>query len=58
MNIPFSPPDITENEIDEVINDLYFHFKDMQITSYNELHNLLSKESLINTLKEIGKAKY
>lgn len=47
-----------ENDIDEVINYLYFHFKDYEINSYNELHNLLSKESLINILKDIGKNKY
>ena len=49
---------IAENELDEVINDLYFHIKDYEINSYNELHNLLSKESLISILKEIGKRKY
>ena len=49
---------IAQNELDEVINDLYFYFKDYEINSYDELHKLLSKESLINILKEIGKRKY
>lgn len=49
---------IAENDIDEVINDLYFYFKDYEINSYNELNKLLSKESLIKILKEIGKIKY
>lgn len=49
---------IAENALDEVINDLYFYLKDYEINSYDELHNLLSKESLINILKEIGKRKY
>ena len=49
---------IAENDLDEVINDLYFYLKDYEINSYDELHNLLSKESLINILKEIGKRKY
>jgi len=49
---------IAKNDLDEVINDLYFYFKDCEINSYDELHNLLSKESLINILKEIGKNKY
>ncbi len=49
---------IKENDIDEVINDLYFHLKNCEINSYEKLHKLLSKESLINILKEIGKNKY
>lgn len=49
---------IKETDIDEVINDLYFHLKNLQINSYQELHNLLSKESLINILKELGENKY
>lgn len=49
---------IKENDIDEVINDLYFHLKNYEINSYDELHNLLSKESLINILKQLSKNKY
>ena len=41
-----------------VKNDLYFYFKDLEINSYEELHNLLSKESLINILEDLGKKKY
>ena len=48
---------IAKNDIDEVINDMYFHFKDLTINSYEELHNLLSKQSIINILKEIAKKK-
>lgn len=47
-----------ENDLDEVINDMYFHFEDYSINSYDQLHKLLSKESLIKILKEIGKNKY
>lgn len=49
---------IKENDLDEVINDLYSYFKDYNINSYEQLHSLLSKESLIEILKEIGKNKY
>ena len=49
---------IEKNDLDKVINDFYFHFKNIEINSYNQLHNLLSKESLINTLKEIGNKNY
>lgn len=49
---------VSENELDEVINDLYFYFKDLEINSYEELHKLLSKESLINILENLGKKKY
>ena len=49
---------IKENDLDEVINDLYYHFKDYEINSYDDLHNLLSKKSLINVLKDIAKKKY
>ena len=37
---------------------IYFYFKDYEINSYDELHNLLSKENLINCLKNISKNKY
>ena len=49
---------VSENELDDVINDLYFYFKDLEINSYEELHNLLSKDSLINILEDLGKKKY
>lgn len=49
---------IVQNNIDQVINDLYFHFKDYEINSYDRIHNLLSKESLIKILKEIANKKY
>ena len=49
---------IAKNDLDKVINDLYFHYKNYEINSYNELYNLLSKESLIKVLEEIGKSKY
>ena len=49
---------IKENDIDEVINDLYFYTKDLTINSYDELHALLKKESLIDILEKIGKSKY
>jgi hypothetical protein len=49
---------IANDEISEIINDLYFYFKDYTINSYDELHKLLSKESLINILTNIGKMKY
>jgi hypothetical protein len=49
---------IAKNDLDKVINDLYFHFKSYEINSYEQLHNLLSKKSLINILKELGKNKY
>jgi len=48
----------SDNELDEVINDLYFYTKDLEINSYDELHKLISKESLINILENIGKNKY
>ena len=41
------------NDLDKVINRLYFHFKNYEINSYKQLHNLISKESLIKILKEI-----
>ena len=46
------------NDIDEVINDLYFHLKNYEINSYEELDKLLSKESLIDILKNISNNKY
>ena len=49
---------ISKNNLDEVINDMYFYLKEYEINSYDELHNLLSKQSLIKILKEIGKRKY
>lgn len=49
---------ISKNDLDQVINDIYFYLKNIEINSYEELHNLLSKQSLINILKEIGKSKY
>ena len=49
---------IAKNDLDEVINDLYFYFKNYEINSYKDLHNLLTKESLINILENIGKRKY
>ena len=53
MNFKFS-----ENELDEVINDLYFYTKDLEINSYDELHKLLSRDSLIDILEKLGKNKY
>ena len=32
--------------------------KDLEINSYNELHKLLSRDSLIDILEQIGKKKY
>ena len=49
---------VSENDLDEVINDLYFFTKDLEINSYNELHKLLSRDSLIDILEQIGKKKY
>ena len=48
---------ISENELDDVINDLYFFTKDLEINSYDELHKLLSKDSLIDILEKIAKSK-
>lgn len=44
-----------ENEMDKIINDLYFYTKDLKIDSYEELHKLLSKESLIKIIENIAK---
>jgi len=46
-----------ENELDEIINDLYFYTKDLEFNSYDELHKLLSKESLIQIIEDIAKTK-
>ena len=46
---------VANNDLDKVINDLYFYFKDYQIDSYHQLHELLSKESLIDILKRLSK---
>lgn len=48
----------SENDLSEIINDLYFHLKNHEINSYTELHNLLSKESLVKILKDISINKY
>ena len=48
---------VQENDIDEVINDLYFYTKDLEINSYSELHNLLSRDSIINIIESIAKNK-
>lgn len=47
----------SSNELDDIINDLYFYTKDLTINSYEELHKLLSKESLINMIENIAKSK-
>jgi predicted transcriptional regulator len=47
-----------ENELDEIINHLYFHTKDLELNSYEELHELLSNESLIEMIEKIAKEKY
>lgn len=44
-----------DNEIDEIINEMYFYTKDLEINSYDELHKLLSKKSLIKILEDIAK---
>ena len=44
-------------ELDDVINDLYFYTKDLEINSYEKLHKLLSKESLIKMIEKIAKSK-
>ena len=49
---------VSENDLDEVINDLYFFTKDLKINSYDELHKLLSRDSLIDILERLGKNKY
>lgn len=46
---------IAKNEMDEVINDMYLQLKNIEINSYDDLYNLLSKEALISILKKIGK---
>lgn len=49
---------LANNDLDIIINDLYSYFRNYEINSYEDLHDLLSKKSLINVLKEIGKNKY
>lgn len=44
-----------ENDLDIVINDLYFYTQDLEITSYNQLHKLLSRESLIEMMEEMSR---
>ena len=48
----------SENELDEIINHLYFYTKDLELNSYEELHELLSNESLIEMIEKIAKEKY
>lgn len=38
------------NEIDKIINDLYFKTKNLNITNFQQIKNLLSKENLIKLL--------
>ena len=40
-----------ENQYDRLINELYFKYKNTQINSFIDLHNLLTKQSIVNMLK-------
>ena len=39
-----------KNDIDKIINDIYFKTKNITINSYDDIYNLLSKESILKLL--------
>lgn len=43
---------LAENDIDNVINNLYFKTKNLVINNYSEIYNLLKDESLIKLIKD------
>jgi hypothetical protein len=47
-----------ENELDEIINHLYFYTKNIELNCYEDLHKLLTNESLKQIIESIAKEKY
>ena len=48
----------SENELDEIINHLYFYTKNIELNSYEDLHKLLTNDSLKQMIESIAKEKY